>query len=194
MAETLRSLDELIASFPDNSTGLITAVTQRDHVVSTTDGFGYLADATDVIIPIVDGVPVAVNPLLVAPISTTQLWVFDGNNLGVNNYGAVADLTIPPGYSKLVSLLAVLSVEKLAAGADNYSIQFARDGVGFGLDAFFTFAAAGAQVLTIVTSDVTDISTIETYGVQLTGQGTADDLTVHSFEMTVRDSILLTAP
>ena len=194
MVTTLRYLDELLASFPDNTQGLITAEKERDFVISIAEAMGYLADQTDVVIPITDGVPVAVNPLLLGPASTVQLWTFDGNNFATPNYSAVPGLTVPPGHSKLSGFLAILSLEKISGGDDSYSVQMTRNGVGFGLDEFINFPAAGGQVVTLITALVTDISVSDTYGVQITGQGTGDDLTLHSFEMRVQSSILLAAP
>ena len=194
MVTTLRYLDELLNGFPDNTQGLITAEANRDFVISIAEGVGYLADQATVEIPIIDGVPVGVNQLLTLPQATDQLWIFDGNNLATQNYGAVPGLTVPPGHSKLMGLLAIMSLEKQAGGADNYSAQFTKNGVGIGLDEFFPFAAAGGQVVTLISFDVVDISLNDTYGVQITGQGTGDNLFLHSFEMRVQSSILLTTP
>ena len=194
MVTTLRYLDELLAGFPDNTQGLITAEKERDFVISIAEGVGYLADVTDVVIPVTDGVPVSINPLLLGPATTDQLWAFDGNNLATPNYSAVPGLTVPPGHSKLVGLLGIMSWEKVSAGDDSYSAQFTRNGIGIGLNEFFNFPAAGAQVVTLIGALVGDISVADTYGVQLTGQGTDDDLTLHSFEMRVNSSILLAAP
>ena len=194
MVTTLRYLDEVLGGFPDNTQGLITAEKERDFVISTSTGIGLLIDSTAVNIPITDGVPTIVNPLLLAPAFTEQLWTFDGNNFATSNYAAVPGLTIPSPHFKLVSLLAILSLEKPGGGADAYSIQFTKNGVGTGLDEFISFPAAGAQVATVITFDVDDISQADTYGVQITGQGTGDDLTLHTFEFKVEDSILLAAP
>jgi len=194
MVTTLRYLDELLAGFPDNTQGLITAEKERDFVISIAEGIGYLADQTDVVIPVTDGVPVSVNPLLLGPATTDQLWRFDGNNLATPNYNAVPGLTVPPGHSKLVGLLGILSLEKLSGGDDSYSAQFTQNGVGIGLNEFFNFPAAGGQVVTLITAIVGDISGTDTYGIQITGQGTGDNLTLHSFEQRIQSSILLAAP
>ena len=194
MVTTLRYLDEVLSGFPDNTQGLITAEKERDFAISTQTGIGLLVDSTPVNIPITDGVPTIVNTLLLGPVSTSQLWTFDGNNFGVSNYGAVPGLTVPSPHFKLVSLLAVLSLEKVGGGSDNYSIQFTKNGVGTGLDEFISFPAAGSQVATVIAFDVDDISLPDTYGVQITGQGTGDDLTLHTFEFKIEDSILLAAP
>ncbi len=194
MVTTLRYLDELLSGFPDNTQGLITAEKERDFVISIAEGVGYLADVTDVVIPITDGVPVAVNPLLLGPATTDQLWTFDGNNFAVSNYSAVPGLTVPPGHSKLVGLLGIMSWEKVSAGDDSYSAQFTLNGVGVGLNEFFNFPAAGAQVVTLIGALVGDVSSTDTYGIEVTGQGTGDDLTLHSFEFRIQSSILLSAP
>lgn len=194
MVTTLRYLDEVLGGFPDNTQGLITAEKERDFVISTTTGIGLMVDSTEFTVPITDGVPTVINPLLTAPQSTTQLWTYDGNNLAVSNYSSVPGLTVPSPHFKLIALLAILSLEKVAGGSDDYSTQFTKNGVGIGLDEFLTFPAAGAQVVTVITFDIADISQPDTYGVQITGQGTSDDLQLHTFEMRIDDTILLSAP
>lgn len=194
MAETLRYVTELLDSFPDNTQGLITATTQRDHVISTVVGSAFLEDTTGVNVPISDGVPTIVNPLLVAPTSTTGLWAFDGNNFAITNYQLVADLVIPAGYTKLASFVIVMSLTKSAGGADNYDVQFVKNGVPQGLVEAVQFTAAGTQVVTSILSDLADISGSDTWGIQIEGDGTTDDLTLNNFEMRVTDNVLLVGP
>lgn len=191
---TLRYLDEVLAGYPDNTQGLIAPVNTRDHVISCTTAVGLLVDSTQITIPITDGVPTIINPLLVAPVHSTQLWTFDGANLATPNYSAVPGLTVPPGYSKLVTFVIVLSLTKAAGGVDSYSISLTKDGGLIGLDEFIEFPAAGAQVVTVIATDIADVSATPAYGVAITGQGTSDDLELHTLELRVTDDILLSAP
>ena len=124
MSQTLRYVNGLIANFPDNTSGLIKAEHIRDFCVSFVNGRGFLVDETNVTLPIQDGTWTQINPLLISPESTVNtLWVFDGNNFGVSNYGALADTIVPAGYTKLMSITVVLDLDKAAGGSDNYEVQ-----------------------------------------------------------------------
>ena len=194
MAQTLRYLDELLANYPDNTAGLITPENVRDQLVSTVAGVGFLADTTEITVPIVDGVPTLINPLLTAPITEPELWTFDGNNLAVSNYTALTDTVVPAGYTKVLSIVAVAVLEKTAGGADIYDLQFARNGSPIGVAETVSYTAAGSQTITVVNRSLVDVSTADTYGLTVVGLGTNDDLQCHSFEMNLTDAILLTDP
>ena len=191
----LQYLDQVLAGYPDNTAGLITPLNVRNHLVSTIVGVGFIDSPTTITIPVLDGVGTIINPLLLDAASTTQtLWTFDGNNLATSNYGALVGVTIPPGYTKLVRFVAVLSLEKLAGGSDQYQFQFTRNGVGVGLAEDVVFTEAGSQVVTTLHSTLVDLSLVDVFGVQVIGVGTADDLELHNFEMTVSDAVLLQEP
>ena len=67
--------DQAFAANPDNTQGLITPLDQRNNIAVGMKGYGELADVTPVTIPITDGVFIAINPLLTAPVAVTgQLW------------------------------------------------------------------------------------------------------------------------
>ena len=195
MSETLRYIEGLLTNFPDNSQGLIKPVNMRDFVVSFINGRGFLVDETNVNLPILDGTPVVVNPLLISPVvTTTGLWGFDGNNFGVSNYANIPDIIIPADYKKLLSIVAVLDVTKSAGGADSYSMEFIKNGAPHGLPETVEFTAAGTQTVTLLSTDLADLSLPDTYGVQVTGVGTTDDLSLNYFTMNFADSILLESP
>ena len=195
MSETLRYISGLLTNFPDNAQGLIKPVNMRDFVVSFINGRGFLVDETNVNIPILDGTPTVVNPLLLSPeVTITGLWVFDGNNFGVSNYANIPDIIIPADYKKLLSIVAVIDVTKSAGGADAYSMEFVKNGQPHGLPETVQFTAAGTQTVTLLSTDLADLSLSDTYGVQITGVGTTDDLSLNYFTMNFTDSILLVAP
>ena len=167
----------------------------RDFVASFINGRGFLSDETPINLPILDGTPTSVNPLLLSPIATTTgLWIFDGNNFGLQNYAAIPDVIIPAGYQKLMSLVSVLDVTKSAGGADSYLMQHTKNGAPLGQAESVQFTAAGTQTVTLLATDLTDLSLSDLYGVQVTGAGTTDDLTLNYFTMTMSDSILLADP
>ena len=195
MSETLRYVEGLLTNFPDNAQGLIKPVNMRDFVASFINGRGFLSDETPINLPILDGTPTVVNPLLQSPIKTlVGLWIFDANNFGLQNYNAIPDIIIPAGYSKLLSIVSVLDVTKSAGGADNYLMQHTKNGVPLGQAESVQFTAAGTQTVTLLATDLADLSLSDLYGVQVTGDGTTDDLTLNYFTMTLSDSILLSDP
>ena len=194
MSQTLRYLDELLENYPDNTAGLITPENIRDHLVSTVAGVGFIADTTEVTIPILDGTPTDVNPLLIAPETTEELWRFDANNFAVSNYSALVSTIVPAGYSKVLSLVAVMVLEKVGGGSDAYDLQFQASGVPIGIPESIQYAAAGTETVTLVNRSLADISTADTYGITITGIGTTDDLVLHSFEMNLTDAVLITDP
>jgi len=195
MAQTLRYVNGLLANFPDNSSGLIKAEHVRDFVSSFVNGRGFLIDETAVTLPVEQLTWVSINPLLLSPEHTEQtLWTFDANNYGVSNYGAMTDTIVPSPYNKLVSVVAVLDLTKNAGGADAYQLQFTKNGVGIGLAESVEFPAAGSATVTLVDWSLADISLLDTYGVQIQGVDTTDDLVLNYFSMSIEDSILLEAP
>ena len=195
MGQTLRYVNGLIANFPDNTSGLIKAEHIRDFCVSFVNGRGFLVDETNVTIPIQDGTWTQINPLLISPESTVNtLWVFDGNNFGVSNYNAFSDTIVPAGYTKLMSIIVVLDLDKAAGGADNYDVQVTKNNVGIGLAETIEYDASGSQTVTVLASIGADVSLSDTYGVQIRGVGTDDDLTLRYLSYSLSDSILLAEP
>jgi hypothetical protein len=188
-------LDDVLDGYPDNTAGLITPVNSRNHVVSTIRGVGFIDSPTTITLPVENGVGVIINPLLLDAVFTqATLWTFDGNNLAVSNYGALTNVTVPAGYTKLAQFVAVLALEKTGGGSDAYQFQFTRNGVGVGLAEDVPWSSAGVQVVTTLYTSLYDISTQDTIGVQVIGVGTGTDLLLHNFEMSVSDSVLLTDP
>jgi hypothetical protein len=188
-------LDEVLAGYPDNTAGLITPLNARNHVVSTIRGVGFLDSATTITLPVLNGTGTLINPLLLdAAFTQATLWTFDGNNFAISNYGSLTDVTIPAGFTKLVQLVAVLSLEKTGGGSDSYQFQFTRNGVGVGLAEDVPWSSAGTQVVTTLYTTLYDISTQDTIGVQVIGVGTTTSLQLHNFEMNTSDSVLLTDP
>jgi hypothetical protein len=191
---TLRYVTELLAEFPDNVSSLIVPVNVRDFIISYVKGIGFIEDTTSFNIPITDGVPTAVNPLLTAPISTTELWGVDGNSFLHSNYSVLGD-TVPAGYTKLANFVSVLALTKSGGGADNYFVSFTKNGVQIGLDEDLQYTASGSQVITVLLSQLVAVDVeSDVYGIEITGNGTTDDLTCTYFSMQVSDNVLLSDP
>ncbi len=195
MAQTLRYGTELIAALPDNVTGIISAETMRDWLVSTIEGKGLLEATDNVTIPIVADTWVAVNPLLINAVHTETYWAVDGNNFMFPNHSAALTTTVPAGYTKFGQLMSILELTKGGGGADEYEVQFTLNGVGIGEPESVEFAEAGTDTTTLLHPLLIDVSVpSDTYGVQIMGVGTGDDLELGYFTQQVADSILLEAP
>jgi hypothetical protein len=129
--ETLREANELLANFPDNTSGLIEAVHSRDFVVSATPAVGFLEDDPAQVpytIPMADGVPVDLLSTLVAPLFVGNFWKLDGNNAFVPSYTDLG-VTVPPGLDRLVKGSVFLNCQKLGGGTALYTLQGTEDGV-----------------------------------------------------------------
>ena len=195
MAQTFRSLTELEASFPDNTTGIISAESIRDLVISIVEGKGLLEATTNITLPITDGAWTLINPLLQGVVSTSTFWGIDGNNFLFPNQSNAANTIVPAGHKRLAQFLSILELEKTGGGADNYAVQFTLNGVGIGEPESVEFPEAGIQTVTLLHPSIVDISIpTDLYGVQIEGVGTAEDLTLGYFSMTVSDSILVSQP
>jgi len=193
MSQTLQYLDGLLLAAADNISQLITAEVLRDYMVSAAQGAGFVADTTQITVPINPDIPVSVNPLLLGAESVGAGWDTDGNNYLFPNY-TIGDTVVPAGYSKVVSFVAVLSMAKQQAGVDEYDLYFTQDGVEVGVRETISFDGSEPQVVTVIANRIVDISTNPLFGVSILGVATGDDLTLYSFEMQVGDRMLWVGP
>jgi len=196
MSQTLRYVSEILAGYPDNTQGLIDPVNVRDHAVSYANAVGYIESTTDITIPITSGVAVIINPLLSGVSSVQSGWGVDGNNFFFPDHSSASPNTvIPSGYSKVMSLQCVATFTKQGAGSDNYVIGWVKNGFPFGITHEIRFTSGDAETAVVPEVAVQDISvTSDTFGVQVTGVGTGDDLTLNAINFIVTDSILGSAP
>jgi len=195
MAQTLRYADEILQSFSDNISGLISAVALRDSFISNVDGKGLLEATDNVTLPITSGVWTAINPLLTNAVHTETFWSVDGNNFMFPNHSAGTETVVPAGYSKFGQFMSILELTKPGGGADSYSVQFTKNGVGMGEPESVVFTSAGTDTITLLHPLLVDVSIpTDLYGVQIQGVDTSDDLTLGYFTMQVSDTILLEAP
>lgn len=177
--ETLLNVDEMLASYPDNTQRLITPLAGRNVIVSEALNVGYVTGtALPITLPITAGVPVDILAALTAPSFIGNFWRIDGNNHFVENY-TPRGITVNPGTLRISSFRAQMQYQKVGTGADTYLFQWYKSGVPIGeewsididnTDPFWVFAT---------TDDLTDISLADTFTVQVTGVGTGDDLTLN---------------
>ena len=191
----LKYADEIQSAFGDNTQGLISPSDSRDAFDSMLSGHGFLSTNTETTIPILDGTWTQINPLLVdVTTAPEQLWSIDGNNLFVPVYSTQPQMTVPEGYQKLCSFVSVISLRKDLSGSDDYLAQWVEDGVGVGLAESISFSAAGEQVETMLYSSSVLIGEAHTFGMQIMGVGTTDELHITYMSQQVTDSILISAP
>jgi len=195
MAQSFKDVTELLAGFPDNTSGLISAANIRDFVVSIVEGKGLLEATDNVTINIVADTWVSINPLLLNAAHTETFWAFDGNNYAFSNHSNFASTTVPSGHQRFGQFMSILELTKSAGGSDEYSVQFTKNGVGIGEPESVEFNEAGTDTTTVLHPLLVDISLpADLYGVQIMGIGTGVDLELGYFTMQVSDSILLAAP
>jgi len=196
MAQTLRYVDELLAAYVDNTSGLIDAVAGRDLIVSYANAAGYVETTTDVTIPITNGVPEIINPLLVGVTSVESGWGVDANNFFFPDHISVSPATvIPAGYSKVARFQCVATFTKPSGGTDNYRVSWVKNGVIVGIEHDMRFTLNATETVVLPDILIQDISIVsDTFGVQVTGEATGDDLVLNAINLLVTDSILGSAP
>ena len=187
MAETLKYGNELLAQFPDNQSQLIKPQDVRDLVVSQRTGGAIVTNTTEFVVPMTDGVPVAINPLLPNPNPAGVLWAIDANNRAFPNYGAaIPSLVIPAGYAKFIEARFIVGVHKVGQGTDPYLFQVDNAGVPVGSGVLRSFTA-DPNSFNITAQFVAALDSNPLVGLTVTPQGTSDDLTFTQFSMDITD-------
>ncbi len=196
IAQTLRYVDELLAAYVDNTSGLIDAVAGRDLVASYANAVGYVESTTDVTIPVTSGVPEIINPLLVGVTSVQSGWGVDGNNFFFPDHISFSPSTvIPAGYSKVAQFQCVATFTKPSGGTDDYRVSWVKNGVIIGIEHDMRFTLNATETVTLPDIFIQDISVVsDRFGVQVTGEATGDDLVLNAINLSVIDSILGSAP
>lgn len=189
--ETLRTAAELLDLFPDNVSGLIQAVDDRDFIVSVTTAVGFVEEDPTGLpfnIPIVNGVPVSILPLLTIPTFHGNFWKLDGNNELIPSYTDFG-ITVPPGDIRLVNGTVILYVQKAGGGTDSYTFQGTAGGIGVGYPQTVVLGTVPTVVILNGTRPY-DVSLGEPIGVEVTGEGTSDDLSCSGIRVIVESMML----
>jgi len=174
--ETLWTIDEMLAAFPDNTQNLITPLASRSMIVSEAVNVGYLDDtALPLTIPVVAGTPVDIMGALTAPAFIGNFWRIDGNNHFTENY-TPRGVTVNPDTIRISSFRAQMQMTKIGTGADSYRFQWYKSGVPFGEEWDIEIDNNDPFWVGVTADDLTDISLADTFTVQVTGLGTGDDL------------------
>ena len=191
---TLRYGEELIASFVDNTQGLITAENMRDTVASQRSGGGQVQNATTFTVPITDGVPVSINPLLPNPVIGNGFWKADGNNRQYPDYaGVIPGLVIPTNYTKFVQIFWSIAAEKAGSGEDSYTFQADNDGTPIGTGVTISIGVE-PTVLSFMVASTATLDGGALLGLTVTGNATVDDINITKFEQFTIDFQTWSAP
>lgn len=180
--ETLRSGAELLALFPDNTSGLIDAVQSRDFIVSSAVAVGFLEDGPGFTVTIVDGVSESINAGVTPATPGLELfWTPDGNLAWVPDYAAVV---LPPGISRLATITTVMLIAKQGGGNSVYRFQYFEGGAAIGHIADVTLEPTD-QLVTITETFLYDVEAGAPLELRVTGIATGDDLDMLDFRQTI---------
>ena len=180
--ETLRTIAEVLAAFPDNTQRLITPLDARDMIITEAINVGYLeSDTTPFTIPIVAGTPVSVNASIPTPNFIGNFWRIDGNNAFVENYTTyTTPIIVNPGTVRICAFRASMQVQKIGTGSDVYEFQWFADGVPFGNPGQITVDDTDPFYIATSSDALVDVSLSQAFDLRVTGIGTGDDLQVNT--------------
>jgi len=195
MSETFRYMAQVLAGFPDNSQGIISAENIRDFVISAHNGGGALVSSDTVTIPITSNTPTDITQHVTSPQLYGSTWTFDGNNYAVANYtAAFPSATLPSPLHKATTFKVQMELNKTKAGADPYDFYLIKNGTAISIPIRVRYDSSEAKHVGLEWTVNADISSTDTYGVQVIGVGTNDDLTMSYYSMLIQDTPLWEAP
>ena len=188
MVEVLRTAAELLADLPDNTSQLIQPVNNRNMVVGLATDIGVLEEETPFSIPIIDGTPVIINPLLPAPTFDGRPWVLDGGQAMFADWAAIGVSVLGP-LDRLIDLRAYVVLLKQGGGVGTYDFQFFTGGIPLAQPITLEIGITQEQI-TLFSDDLYDHFTALPVDLRVTGVGTSDDLDVTEFSMRLIGAIL----
>lgn len=188
--ETLRTGAELLAGFPDNTTGLIEAVNSRDFVLSGVAAVGFMEDdgvtGLPFTIPITDGVPTDILSLIPAVDFVGNFWQLDGQQHFIPDYSGV---TIPPGLSRLLQGDVLINVQKTGGGTADYIFSGTEGGVLTGTPVTRTIGIT-PTLLAFTGDRIYDVSVGGAISLDVEGSGTNDDLEVLDIRVSLTSTLI----
>ncbi len=123
--ETLRTVEELLTIFPDNVSGQIQAVHERDLIYSMAAAVGYLHESDQPFtVTTEDGVWVSINAAITNPGFVGNFWAIDANAAFIPGYPS--GVSIAPGTERLVDITSTLAVDGTPGQPYEYSWQWFR--------------------------------------------------------------------
>ena len=185
--EVLKSADGLLAGFPDNVSGQISPVDIRNFVISAVTGIGAFDDLSNYTIPMADGVPTVINPLMTPVDFAANFFQLDGNNAFIPDYGGAI---INPGTLRLLDVIFLIVANQTGSPAsDIYNLQVRVDGVPVN-SPVPTVVDGTAERFFINTEFLYDVQLGGAIDVTITPDGTSADLDVLFGYMRVSSQLL----
>ena len=185
--EILKSADGLLAGFPDNVSGQIAPVDVRNFVISAVTGIGAYDDQSSYTIPMADGVPTVINPLMTPVDFAANFFQLDGNNAFIPDYGSAI---INPGTNRLLDVIFLIVANQVGSpAADIYNLQVRIGGVPVN-SPVPTIVDAAAERFFINTELLYDVQIGGAVDVTITPDGTSADLDVLFGYMRVSSQLL----
>jgi hypothetical protein len=190
--ETLRTGQELLASFPDNQAGLIDAVQARDFVISAASGVIFVEDdPLDVpfTLPMTAGVPVQF--LLSYPgtaLAVSNFYTLDGNGQIIPDYVGLG-INVPAGVIRLHVGSVLLNCEKAGGGTAEFEFQGTQGGVFTG-EPLSREIGTTPQGFGFAGDRLYDVSLAEPVDFSITPIGHSDDLIINDFRIKM-ESVLI---
>lgn len=188
--ETLLTASELLDGFPDNASGLISAVDSRNFVVSATPAVGFVEDdpvSVPYVMPMTDGVPVDFMQAMPAQLFAGNFWKLVNQQL-VPSYVDFG-VTVPPGTQRLNDGSVLLNVQKLGGGSATYQFQGTEGGQFTGEPIERTIANV-PTFLAFQGVRLYDVSLAQPVSFQVTPVGTSDDLQVNDVRISMTGVML----
>ena len=185
--EILKSAQGLLAGFPDNVSGQISAVDVRNFVISAVSGIGAFDDVSAYTAPMADGVPTVMNPLMTPVDFAANFFTLDGNNAFIPDYGSAI---INPGTLRLVDLLFLVVGDQVGSpSSDIYNLQARIGGVPVN-SPVPTVVDSASQRFFLNTEFLYDVQVGAPIDVSITASGTSADLNIGFGYMRVQSQLI----
>ena len=181
--ETLRTVAQMLAAFPDNTQGLISPLDGRDMIVSEAVNIGFLdLDNGSYTLPItVQNEWVSINANITPTAFASNFWKVDGNNAFSQSY-TDQGITVQSGTQRLTTFSMGAALSKVGGGTNLYEFALFTDGVQSS-SAYNHTATAATEYLTFSTSDLPDYSLNEVYDMRVRCIDGTSDLVFDEWRM-----------
>ena len=181
--ETLRTVAQMLAAFPDNTQGLISPLDARDMIVSEAVNVGFLnLDNGPSTIPItVQNEWVSMNANISPTAFASNFWKVDGNNAFTQSY-TDQGITVQSGTFRLTTFAVGGLVSKVGGGTNLYEIALFTNGVQASPP--FVFAStATPEYFRIQITELPDYSLSEVYDMRVRCIDGTSDLVFDEWRM-----------
>jgi len=184
--ESLRTVDQMLAAWVDNTQGLITPLDGRDMIVSEAVNVGYLElDPGPATVPIVINTYEQVNQWITPSVFTANFWKLDGNNAFLHSY-VDQGIAVPAGLIRLTTFHVGMVASKVGGGTATYAWSLFVDGVKHGTSGHIVQLTTTPRYVEMGASLLPDYSLSETFDVRVESIDSSDDVVLEEFRFTVQ--------